>query len=106
MTRYRYRGDTKNDPIPETCGDKRGTVTGASRHRKAGEKRCDDCRIAENAYATTWRGKQEGKGRSAKISQRLRQRALVKLRVMHPEDYRRLLDAEWIAETNRQEDPS
>lgn len=40
----------KNDPLPETCGDKRGTYAGHGRHWRAGESPCGPCRTAANAY--------------------------------------------------------
>ena len=33
-----------------TCGERRGTDAGAVRHRRAGEKPCDDCRAGSAAY--------------------------------------------------------
>ena len=35
-----------------TCGNKRGTNAGARRHNRNGERACDPCRIAANAYST------------------------------------------------------
>jgi hypothetical protein len=91
----------KNEPLPETCGDKRGTLTGKTRHQVAGELLCDACREAERAYQENYR-KRRGTVPSQAAGQRVRNRALRALAREHPEDYRRLLDAEWIAETKRQ----
>lgn len=37
------------------CGDKRGTTTGHSRHRRAGEAPCCECREAHNAFNRQYR---------------------------------------------------
>lgn len=91
----------KNEPLPETCGDKRGTVTGHGRHRKAGEDPCPPCRKAHNKYAATWR-QGRPKGQRAAVAQRLRQRALLALKRERPERYREILNQLWAAEAARE----
>lgn len=39
------------------CGDKKGTPAGSSRHYRAGERPCEECRLA-NAEASTKRGQE------------------------------------------------
>jgi hypothetical protein len=96
VTGYRYRG-TQADLA---CGDKIGTPTGYERHRRADEDPCDDCRTARNTYLRAWQAAHPRSERSA-VADRVRTRALRALAREHPTDYRRLLNAEWVAETGR-----
>jgi hypothetical protein len=41
--------------VSAACGDAVGTARGRGRHQKAGEKPCDPCAVAWNAYQQAWR---------------------------------------------------
>lgn len=47
---YQYRGNRRNDPKPQTCGEKIGTLAGYSRHYRAGEYPCGRCKRARAKY--------------------------------------------------------
>lgn len=52
---YKYRGTEKNDPLRETCGDKRGTNSGYTRHYRANERPCAQCAQAQADYLKRYR---------------------------------------------------
>jgi hypothetical protein len=79
----------KNEPLPETCGDKRGTPTGFSRHYTAGETPCEPCRHARNAYARTLKSQSERRD-ARRETERARSRAHNALARLYPEDFARL----------------
>lgn len=89
MTGYVYRGTAKNDPLLSTCGDKIGTLTGVTRHRRANERPCRRCQKANREYHTQ-RGRLLDVAARRHQSQGARKRALQVLAKAHPEEFRRI----------------
>ncbi len=89
MTDYTYRGTAKNDPLPSTCGDKIGTLTGVTRHRRANERPCRRCQKAAREYHTE-RGRLPEVAARRHQGQAARKRALQMLAKAHPEELRRI----------------
>lgn len=87
MTDYAYRGHERD----MACGEKWGTITGAHRHRRAGQKPCDACLDAENAYRRRWRElNPRARTTEERDWNRARQRTLTELAALHREEYQTL----------------
>jgi hypothetical protein len=84
------------EPTPDVVEDVHGTNRGYDRHHAAGERPCDPCRLAHNAYIREWRATRRSpdaaKARNRYESARLR--ALTRLSKAHPEEYAELLRGE------------
>lgn len=80
-----------------TRPNEHGTNAGYERHRKAGEKPCDDCRRAHNAYTVAWRRQNSGNPEYQAMRNRYdnaRARALSRLRQAHLDEYDKYLREE------------
>ncbi len=104
MTVYVYRGKGRlDDPIlssegrPHACHGVRGTIAGYGRHKRRGERPCDKCREAMNAYNRERRREWE-QVTTTKAADRLRRkaraRALAALSRLHPGEFRSLQQRE------------
>ena len=76
----------RNDPLPETCRDAKGTVRGYGRHARRGEYPCDRCREAINAYN---RQRRSGWGDEDfdTMRRKARARAWAALQRRHPDEF-------------------
>jgi hypothetical protein len=70
-----------------------GTNAGYDRHRAAGDKPCDACREAHNAYIRQWRATRQSPeaGKARNRYEAARSRALTRLSRAHREEYEALL---------------
>lgn len=89
---YNYRGNDRLDDDPTTaiCHGARGTIAGYGRHVRRGEKPCEKCRAAMNAYNRERRHRWESNP-ATKAADRLRRkaraRALAALAKRHPQEF-------------------
>lgn len=95
MTGYVYRGTQRLDePSAGVCRGARGTTKGYGRHVRRGERPCDSCREAMNAYNRERRRKWESNP-NTKAADRARRKAKARawaaLAKRHPEEYQALL---------------
>ena len=89
---YSWNGtDRLDEPSPEVCWGVRGTYRGYYRHKRAGERPCDKCREAHNAYH---RAQKKGSRRKIADNMRARTRAWRALARRHPEEYQSILRSE------------
>lgn len=72
-----------------------GTYAGYCRHYKRGEPIDEACRVARNEYVAERRAKDRGWHERGKRTAKIRNRALTRLAKAHPNEYRRLLSAEY-----------
>lgn len=87
----------KNDPLPETCREARGTVRGYGRHARRDEYPCPRCREAINEYNRQRRGGWESvpTTRDAdRLRRKARARAWAALQRRHADEFAALLRAE------------
>lgn len=70
--------------------ERHGSRRGAVAHRRDGEKPCDPCRVADNAYMSEFRKV----NRESTRRQAARSRALWQLAQRHPDEYRELFYVE------------
>lgn len=98
MTGYIYRGDgQRDDPDPSTCRGATGKVKGYGRHTRAGERPCDRCREAMNAYNRKRRKKwasKPGATEADSLRRKARARAWAELARRHKDEYQALLRSE------------
>jgi hypothetical protein len=107
MTSYAYRGsDRYDDPSPETCWGKRGTVTGYRRHRDLGERPCDKCAAAwrkyQNRHRKQWLSDPDVRAHD-RMMRNARERAKSALAARHAEEYKALVQAEIRRHTSNRE---
>lgn len=90
MSGYVWR-DGSTDGRLATCGDKRGTRTGYNRHRRAGERPCDECRAVNNAYERERFAANPERVAHGRLLSKARSRALAALARRHPAEFQTLL---------------
>ncbi len=71
-----------------------GTYAAYQRHRKHGEEPCADCRAANTEYSVQYRRNSPGEREKNLNRMNARSRALVRLKAMHPGQYRALYTEE------------
>lgn len=86
---------------PERCG----TYRGAQAHRKRGEKPCDPCKAAQNAYVKQWRTRNAERAAELHRDQNARDRALRALARRHPGEFDQLYQAEKTVARDNQPQP-
>ena len=90
-----------NQLEPLVITDKCGTYAGVSRHRAAGEGKCDKCKAFHREYMRKFRKKHETPERLAQRRERealvnkARKMALNELKRQHEVDYERIYASAW-----------
>ena len=75
-----------------------GTMTGATQHARARERKCDPCKAAWAAYLAEWRAR-DGKTARAAALTRARDAADRRLHAAHPDEWRGYYDDALAADT-------
>lgn len=77
-----------------------GTYAGAQAHRRSGEKPCDECREARNAYMRE-RRKKPGVSAAEKRDNAARSRAVWRLAALHSDEFQNLYREERYPEATK-----
>lgn len=71
-----------------------GTYSGYQAHRNADEDACEPCKAAARAYQADYRKRNPQTGVRQMATQAARMRALRRLAIRHPAEFRRLYEQE------------
>lgn len=86
--------ETMTETTDTTASALCGTCSGYQTHKRNGTEPCGPCREANRAYMRRYRRAQPAVVELDKLRATVRARALAKLAAAHPEEFRRLYDAE------------